>query len=201
MRRRPLLAFALILLVAGCLGIAPQSMPTETRTPAQATASPTATPTGSVSVEYLIRAGTIPDDFRSVTVTMRVVFVEQPSDMGPCWYETFYGPYKPTPTPIGRPSGDCHRSTPVTVDLTELDGERSLGRVTAPGSFTAGHALIVTNVTATYQNGTAVTGIRGASGKRAAVVEGRPHGQHAVTFSIEAYEDRDYDYWFVAERA
>ena len=108
-----------------------------------------------------------------MTVTLQVVFVERTSDMGPCWRETSTGPYKPTVTPIAPPEGDCHRSESVTVDLTDLDGERSL-TATAPGRFAAGHALIATNVTATHRNGSTVTGVRGASGKRVRVVEGGP---------------------------
>jgi len=164
-------------------------------------ATPTATPTPTpqpVGVEYAVSTGSIPDDFESVTVTLQVVFVENPADMGPCWRDTFTGPYEPTITPIAPPRGECHRSEPITVDLTELDGERSLSRVTAPGRFDAGHALVATNVTATYRNGTAVTDIRGASGKRVRVVEGSPAGPYRVTLSVEAYDDRPYDYWFVA---
>jgi hypothetical protein len=118
--------------------------------------------------------------------------------VGPCWRGTFTGPFKPTVTPIPPPSGECRRSESVTVDLTDLDGERSL-TATAPGRFAAGHALIATNVTATYRNGSTVTGVRGASGKRVRVVEGAPVGPYRVTLSLEAYDDRPYDYWFVAE--
>ncbi|WP_251328922.1 hypothetical protein [Haloplanus pelagicus] len=194
----PALVVALSLVLAGCAGLAPEASPTNTPTVTPTTTNtPTAT-SAPVDVEYVVRAGAIPDDVRSVTVTLQVVFVERSEDMGPCWRETFTGPYKPTPTPIAPPVGDCHRSESVTLDLTEVDDGRSLGRITAPGRFDAGHALIVTNVTATHRNGTAVTGIRGASGKRAAVVSGRPAGRHRVTLALESYTDRDYDHWLVA---
>lgn len=192
------------MLLAGCT--APIAGPSDPASPSEsatatttATATPTATATADpVAVEYAVRAGTIPDGVESVTVTLQVVFVERAEDMGPCWRGTFTGPYEPTITPIAPPSGECHRTTTVTLDLTTLDGERSLDRFTAPGRFDAGHALIATNVTATYENGTTVTGIRGASGKRVRVVEGAPAGPYRVTLSLDAYDDRPYDYWFVA---
>ncbi|MFB6256420.1 MAG: hypothetical protein ABEH58_06805, partial [Haloplanus sp.] len=109
------------------------------------------------------------------------------------------GPYKPTITPIAPPRGECYRSKTITVDLTELDGERSLGPIRAPGRFNAGHALITTNATATYRNGTTVTGMRGASGTRVRVIEGAPAGPYQVTFSVDAYDGRPYAYWLVSE--
>jgi hypothetical protein len=203
MRRVALnLLVAFGVLFAGCAapGTAPsETTPTAESSTATTTGSPTATTTSAdpVAVEYVVGAGTVPDDIESVTVTLQVVFVERADDMGPCWRETFTGPYKPTVTPIAPPSGECHRSESVTVDLTDLDGERSL-TATAPGRFAAGHALIATNVTATDRNGSTVTGVRGASGKRVRVVEGAPAGPYRVTLSLEAYDDRPYDYWFVA---
>jgi|GEM_PF-3163561 len=196
------LVVAAVVLLAGC------TAPTGPSATAEPTASATATPTATapttptpqpVTVEYAVRAGSVPDDVASVEVTLQVVFVERAGDMGPCWRDTFTGPYKPTVTPIAPPEGECHRSESVTVDLTELDGERSLGGFTAPGRFTAGHALVATNVTATYRNGTTVRGIRGASGKRVRVVEGPPAGPYRVSLSVEAYDDRPYDYWVVTE--
>jgi hypothetical protein len=195
------------MVLAGCAGVAPEAetstpaQPTDTTTPtATATPASPSTPTSTpVSVEYALRVGAMPDEFASVTATMRVVFVERPDDMGPCWRETYGGPYEPTVTPIRMPSGECHRSDPVTVDLTEVDGERSLGRFTAPGRFGAGHAMLVTDVTATYPNGTAVSGIRGATGTRANVVPGTPSGRYGVTLGVESYRDRPYDYWIVTK--
>jgi hypothetical protein len=206
MRRLVPLLVACSLLLAGCSGVAPEASPTATETTdTTTTTAPTAEPTATtaapepVGVEYVVRAGTIPDDVESVTATLQVVFVERSADVGPCWRETFAGPYKPTVTPIAPPEGECHRSATVTVDLTELDGDRSLARITAPGRFDAGHALVVTNVTATYGNGTAVEGVR--VDERAAVVAGEPAGPYRVTLSLESYrdEDRPYDFWFVGE--
>lgn len=204
--QRGALPLVLVVLLAGCtapIAEAPNTAePIDSATPT-ATTTTTTTPTTPtpqpIGVEYVVRAGSIPDAFESVSVTFRVVFVERTADMGPCWRETFSGPYEPTITPIAPPSGECYRSETVTVDLTELDGERSLGRLTAPGRFGAGHALIATNTTATYRNGTTVTGMRGASDKLVATVEGRATGQRRVTLSVAAYDDRPYDYWLVAE--
>jgi hypothetical protein len=208
--RRPIpILVALVVTLAGCAGVAPEASPTATEsadtTTETATATATATdmvaPTATpepVAVEYVVAAGPVPDDVESVTATLRVVLVERRADVGPCWRETFGGPYKPTVTPIVPPEGDCRRSATVTVDLTELDGNRSLPRVTAPGRFDAGHALVVTNVTAVYRNGTVVSRLR--VDERAAVIRGRPDGSHRVTLSLESYrdDDRPYDLWFVA---
>jgi hypothetical protein len=203
MRRDALhLVLVAVVLLGGCtapIATNDTATPTESAT-ATPTESATATPTPQpIGVEYVVRAGTIPDDIESVEVTLQVVFVERADDMGPCWRGTFTGPYKPTITPIRPPSGECHRSESVSLNLTDLDGGRSLGQFSAPGGVDAGHALIATNVTATYRNGTAVSGIRGASGKRVRVVEGAHAGPYRVTLSLKAYDDRPYDYWFVTE--
>jgi len=202
--RRGALPLVLVVLLAGCT--APTATPTDTP---ESTDTVTATPTATaattqtpepVGVEYVVRAGSIPNEFESVTVTLQVVFVERAEDMGPCWRETFAGPYEPTVTPIAMPEGECYRSESVTMDLTDLDDGQSLGQVTAPGRFAAGHALLVTNATATYRNGSTVTGMRGVTGKLVRAVEGRPSGEHRLLLAVEAYDDRAYDYWLVAER-
>jgi len=194
----PHLVLAVVVLLAGCAAPSTPAEPTDSVT---ATATATTTePADPLAVEYTVDAGPIPDDVESVTVTLRVVAVERADDAGPCWRETYTGPYKPTITPIRPPSGECYRSDPVTFDLAAVDGERS-ERFAVPGRFDAGHALVATNVTATYRNGSTVTGLRGASGKRVRVVEGSPAGPYRVTLSVEAYDDRPYDYWIVAEAA
>lgn len=155
---------------------------------------------GDASVEYFVRAGEVPDELESVTVTARIVLVDRPDDLGPCYPDVFTGPYKPTVTPIGTPGGDCHRSAPVDVDLTTVDGTRSLGTGTAPGPA-GGHALVVTDVTATHENGTSVTAIRGAGVAELVASPTRPSGQSVVEIGLEPAPDgTEYDYWLVAER-
>lgn len=209
-RTIPVITVALLLVSAGCLGLAPDSSstdggtPTGDSTPTDAmpsadTPTPTDAPSSENSVEYVIERGGIPDEFGSVTLTMQVVFAENAEDFdrNACWSDTYYGPYKPTPTPIGKPSGDCHRTQQMSVDLTEIDDTHTLSG-TAPGRFDEGHGLIVTDLTATYENGTSVTGIRGTGGHRASIQE-QSDGQYRVAFSMESYQERIYDYWLVSE--
>lgn len=210
----PALVLVASLLLAGCLAgpsaSAPDGSPTASPPATPAEGSPTdpyrtTTPAGSTptpepaSVEYVVRAGEVPDEFASVTVTFRVVLVDRPTDLGPCYPEVFTGPYKPSITPLATPAGDCRRSDAIAVDLTEVDGERSLGSFEARSA--RGHALIVADVRATYANGTTVAGIRGTGGLELVRSERRPDGSYGVEVGLEPAEERlDYDYWLVAER-
>jgi hypothetical protein len=210
--RRSLALLLVLPVIAGCAGLPTAPAPTEstpateTATPTEiptpaATASPTEEPTPTVrqrSVSYVLHRGEIPAELDSVNLTMRIVFVENQEDMGPCWRSTYRGPYKPTPTPIALPEGECYRSAPTSIDLTQVNDTYSLDRVTVPGRFSAGHALIVTNVTATYQNGTRATAIKGIGGKRANVVEGHPDGPYHVELRLDS-ENEWYNYWLIAE--
>ncbi len=211
MRRMvPVVALVLLVGLAGCLSQGAEESPTERATPtvespAEDAAPDTDTPTdsqssGNVSVEYAIEAGDIPDEFESATVTMAVVFVETDSDFSEnaCWRDTYHGPHKPTPTPIGTPSGDCHRSQAVSIDLTTLDGTRTLN-ATAPGQFDAGHGLIVTDLSVTSQNGTERTDISGVGGHRASIVDGNPEGQYQVELAIEQTDGMGWNYALVSE--
>lgn len=212
MRRKIALLIALLVLgvAAGCLstGSGPsteEATPTVESTPTEtvpSTETPTAeTPRGDRSVEYVIESGGVPDSIESANVTAQVVFVESDQDFSrdACWRETYYGPYKPTPTPLPGPSDECHRSQAVSIDLTEMD--RHTVSATVPDGADAGHGFIVTDVVALYPNGTTVSKVKGASGERAAIVEGRPDDQYTVEFRVEAAdESADYDYWFIAER-
>jgi hypothetical protein len=198
--RLPVL-LAFVLLTAGCLsgasGTPPSTgAPTATGTPTEvSTDTPTTTP-----VEYRVRAGTVPEEFESVEVTFRVVFPDRETDLGPCYPGVFRGPYKPTLTPIGTPTGDCHRSETVTVDLAELESGRSLGPFDVPGSA-SGHALLVTGVTATDRNGTTVTDVKNVGGAELLEERASPRGTYGVRVSVESVEDdRDYGYWLVWER-
>lgn len=199
----PALLLALLIALAGCAGLsadAPTDAGTTPTDDSPTTDTPTPTPAGDVSVEYVLAAGDLPDGLRSANVTLRVVFVEREGDLGPCWSEVFTGPYQPTPTPIPPPEGDCHRSRTASVDLADVEGDRSLGTFTAPASFAAGHGLVVTDATATYENGTTTTAIRGTGGHLANEVRGRPDGRHRVRLRLEAAPaEADYRYQLVSE--
>jgi hypothetical protein len=182
----PVVALLALVAVAGCLGLGVDSS--------------AESPSENVSVEYGIESGGVPDEIESATVTMQVVFVENDEDFSrnSCWRDTYFGPYKPTPTPIAGPSGDCHDSQQVSVGLAERNGTRTLAD-TVPKRFDAGHGLIVTNVTATYRNGTAVSTLKGVGGHRANIVQGRPDGQYSVEIAIESADGIGYDYVLVSE--
>lgn len=216
------LVVAVALVTAGCLGSPGGTQDPETPTATPTSASTDATPTGTdrtsstttgantptgtsspptdaeVSVVYTVGAGDLPDEVESVEVTVAVVFSAH--DDGRCWRDTFLGPYKPTITPLKVPDEeDCHTAETVRLDLADLDGNRSLGPVSAPADYDAGHALVVTDVTATYENGTTVERLRGAGGVRANVVWGRPDDSYNVVFRMDADEDRPYRYWLYSE--
>jgi len=213
MRRRTLLAVCATSLagLAGCQSIVngsdEQQSPGDTVTPTPTTdgdetGTPTRTETETppdVSVEYEVRAGDVPDALQSLEVDLRVVFVGERDEMTACLRETYTGPYKPTITPIPTPtSGACHRSQESTFDLAEFKDGLSLGPVTAPGSHAAGHALVVTDVTATTENGETAA-VKGTGGHRANVVEGRPESPYHVELDAEAApEGASYDYELVS---
>lgn len=157
----------------------------------------------NLSVEYTIESGDVPDKLASVTLTMQVVFVEKGGDFSDntCWRETYTGPYKPETTPIHTPSGECHRTESVTVNLTELDGPKSIEE-TAPGRFDVGHGLIVTDIDATHKNGTSITAINGIGGYRANIVEGEAKRSYTVEFGIGVIDGegwRGSDYYFSSD--
>ncbi|WP_136689415.1 hypothetical protein [Halorhabdus amylolytica] len=179
---------------------------TETTTPTKATDgtdSPAGTGTETtpvaVSVEYDVRAGDVPDALQSLEVTLQVVFVADTDEMTACLRETYTGPYKPTVTPISTPTADaCRRSEPVTVDLAEEDQEFAIGPVNASVTDAAGHALIVTDVTATSQDGESVP-IKGADGHRVRIVERRVDGSSRFEIGLAAGPDEaEYDYELVS---
>lgn len=152
-----------------------------------------------VSVEYEIWAGNIPDSLQSLGVNVQVVFVNERDELTACLRDTYTGPYKPTITPIPAPSSDaCHLSREVAFDLAELEDGTSLGPVTAPGTYTAGHALLVTDVTATIADGETAA-VKGTGGHRATVVEGPPDGPYHVELGVDAApKEASYDYALVS---
>lgn len=181
---------ALLLESAGCIADGPAS-PSD---------RPTDSPTGTAlePVEYAVSPGAVPGEFASLTVTFRVLFVENGDEIGPCSPDIIRGPYKPTPTPLRQPEGECAKSEPVTVDLTAVDGERSLGTFTSP-AWTSGHALLVTDVTATLENGTTVTSIKGTGGARVFTsTEAPTDDRYTARIGVEAADaDVRYDYSLV----
>lgn len=207
MRRRTFLALCCsgVAGLAGCRSAADDDQsPSGTRQPSETSASGTGGETeptpADVSVEYEITAGDVPDTVESLDVTLRVVFVAGLDEMAACLRETYTGPYKPTITPIPTPTSEaCHRSETFAVDLAGSESDSTLGPVTAPGSFAAGHALVVTDVTATARGGETAAG-KGAGGHRATVVEGRPEGTYHVELGVAAApEEARYDYELVSK--
>lgn len=194
MRRTvPALLAVATLLLAGCTVGPGVSSPDQSPT-----ASPTPTP-GGTPVEYDLRTGSLPDGVTSVTVTLQVAFVEHPDDLGPCYPEAFTGPHRPSLTPLPTPRGDCHRSEPVTVELSG-DGGRTLGPFTAPAA-TDGHAVVVTDATATRANGSTVSDIYGGSGQEALAEPASPTGTYEVTVGLDPADDgADYEFFLVSER-
>ncbi|MEF8884281.1 MAG: hypothetical protein V5A44_04055 [Haloarculaceae archaeon] len=189
MRGRHVLLVSLVCLAAGCTavpGISPESptspAPTATgngtavttavttapatgtgtatraATTAPGTAGPTPTP-ADFAVEYLVTGGSFPDAFQSVTVEFEVAFAQRADDLDYCIGGLFSGKYEPTATPLPTPAGDCRSVSGITVNLTGLDGTRSLGPFVAPGRFDGAHALVATDFVAVYENGTRVTDI------------------------------------------
>jgi hypothetical protein len=117
---------------AGCAAPTAPADGTERTTaipPSATTTTETATPEPA-RVECVVRAGRVPEEFASVTV--QAACVEHPTDRGPCYSEMFEGPYKPTVTPLPTPSGQCERTGPVEVDLTELENGEAVVSDTPP---------------------------------------------------------------------
>jgi hypothetical protein len=201
----PVVALVLLVGFAGCLSVGPgdsgEATPTVEPTESPpAAGSPTATPGENVSVEYVIESGGVPDEFESVTVSMRVVFTENTDDVrtDSCWRDTYIGPFRPTPTPLPAPDGDCHRAEEISVELTDLNGSQTF-EATAPGRFDGGYALIVTDITATDQNGAWITSIKGIEGHRAEINRGPPDSPKTAEISIQSVDGRAYDYIIVSE--
>jgi len=122
------------------------------------TAAPTATP-ADFAVQYVVAGGSLPDGVASLTVEFEVVFAERADDIDYCVGALFSSEYEPTATPLPSPVGACRSVSGLSVNLTALDGTRSLGPFVAPGRFDGAHALVVNDAVAVYDNGTRVTDI------------------------------------------
>jgi hypothetical protein len=130
-------------------------------------------------VTYAISVEELPDEFRSLTVTVEVVVVADPDGLGPCYRDTYHGPHDPTPTPMAPPDDeDCYRpgtaGDALRLDLTTIDDSRSIGPFAAPGSFDGGHALLVVDVAGTLENGTRTTSFRDTAFPALQVANGGP---------------------------
>lgn len=183
--------FPLIILVvgfvvtAGCVG-SPGTGPSTEPSPAS--------PSTPDSVEYVIAAGDIPDSLVQVNVTVQAVFVETSADLGPCYPEIYEGPFKPTITPLPTPTGDCHRSEPLTIDLTTTP-RATLGPLEVPESA-AGHALVLTGIEAKSANASATPGIKGSGGADLIAEPTRPTGTDGIQIGINAtVGDAAYEYY------
>lgn len=206
MQRSFTLMILFSVLLAGCTGSPPSlteasDSPTEHPSTAALDASSTAAGLQSDrSIDYVIRAESIPDEFTSVLITLQVVFVEQPSDLGNCYPEVFSGPYKPTITPLPTPAGQCTHANPVTIDLARTRNGASLGNVTAPES-TSGHALIATEIAVKRENGSIVESVKNMGGAELIRSPNPPDGPYGVNVGIQPVaEDREYDYWLMWDR-
>lgn len=161
------------------------------------TERPTDTP-AETSVEYVLRAGHVSDELASATATVEAVFVEDTDDLGPCTRDVYFGPYKPTPTPIGTPTAGCNRSRAESIDLTSVD-ERT--HEAAAPETAAAHAFVATAVVGTDGGGNEITEIFGTGGAVLVKAETAPSGPYGVEVGVEAADDAsDYDHAVTTER-
>ena len=147
-------------------------------TTAAGTAAPTVTP-ADFTVEYVVAGGGLPDGVASLTVEFEVVFAQRADDLDYCVGALFSSEYEPTATPLPSPIGACRSVSGLTVNLTALDGTRSLGPFVVPGRFDGAHALVVNDAVAVYDNGTRVTDI------------------HDIDFVAHSQDGRDPGYYGV----
>lgn len=171
---------ALLVLLSVALALAGCTQPSSDTTPEDSPEPET--------VEYLVSPGDIPEELQSVNATFQAVYVEDANDLGPCYRDIYYGAYRATPTPIADPAGACHRSEAVTLDLAGIDGERSLGRFPVPDGA-VGHAFLVTDVSATYENGTTTTAIQYRDGAALFESAERPNGTYGFTVGLDTASD------------
>lgn len=175
--------------LAGCVG-APGA---GTATDATPDSRPGTTATGEPAVvEYVVRAGPLPDTVRHVYVEFAVYFAERPDDLVPC---TDGAPlmdnrYDPTPTPVRTPAGQCASADLGRVDLVALESPRSLGELAVNGSVDGGHTLVVHDVTIVLQNGSTATAVHDTD-FRAILDESPPAGTYGVEIGVTDFNSTD----------
>jgi len=165
--------------------------------PATGTGTGVETPTPrpeNLTIEYVLRAGSVPAEFQSVTVEFEVVFAERSSDLDECVGTLLGSRYEPTPTALPSPVGGCHSEVVPSIDLAAVNGTRTLGSFTAPGRFDGAYALVVRDVVPVYGNGTAPTAVYDTD-FFAHARQGRGPGRYGVEIGIAvAVADRPWTY-------
>jgi hypothetical protein len=163
---------------------------------ASPTDSVTATPRpGQVSVEYVLRAGQIPDDVAHVNVDLAVYLAERPDDIESC---TAGAPlsdnrYDPTPTPLPTPAGQCTSFTVDEVDVAALDSPRLLGPFEASATYSGGHTLVVHDVTVVLDDGTTVSDVYDTD-FRAVTERATPAGTYGVEIGVSDVGESDHSW-------
>lgn len=189
------LALALLgwIVLAGCLG-GPGADPT-TGEPTEATPTVTAEPE-NVSVEYRLRAGAIADTVAHVYVVFAVYFAEHPEDVYACTDDAplMDNQYDATATPLPTPAGQCERFDGPRVDLTTVNGTRSLGRFNASGAAAGAHTLVVHDVTVVLENGTTANDVYDTD-FRAVTERSAPSGTYGVVIGVTDHRGSDQVRW------
>ncbi|WP_255198177.1 hypothetical protein [Halorarius litoreus] len=184
-RRRYLaLASASAVSLAGCV-----SRPSSDEQSSTVTPSPGA---DGVSVAYVVRPGSIPDDVAQLSVDFAVYLAERSEDVYAC---TTGAPlmdnkYDPTPTPLPEPEGACERFDAPRVDVATLDGSRTLGPFEAGERFTGGHTLVAHDVTLVLDDGTTATDVYDTD-FRAVTERTTPSGTYGVEIGVTDYANED----------
>ena len=180
MRRRRYLALAAasVTSLTGCLGRV-----TENDSPVR--------PSG-VSVEYVVRPGSIPDDVAHLYVDFAAYLAERSDDVYSCTpgAPLMDNEYDPTPTPLPEPEGACEGFDAGRVDVAALDGPRRLGPFEADGRFTGGHTLVAPDPTLVIADGTTATDVYDTD-FRAITERTAPSGAYGVEIGVTDYAGTD----------
>lgn len=182
------------LLVAGCLagpGAAPAS-PDVTEAPTVSSESQTEAPV--LTFEYDIDRGTVADTVSHVYVEFGVYTAERASDVIPC---TDGAPlmdnrYDPTPTPVRTPAGNCTSFDAQRIDLTTLNGSRTLGPFRVPANRANAHTLVVHDVTLVLENGSTASAVYDTD-FRAITETAPPSGTYGIEVNVTDYGGTDRD--------